>query len=140
MVKELAAEFGAMAGARGVSIVTRSADDVVAQGARGDLRRALANLVANAIAHTPRGGTIELSALKDAHSVEVSVSDDGYGIDEQQRGSLFERFSGTAQSGTGTGLGLYIVRRVAEEAGGSVRYEPREPRGSTFTLSLPAAA
>ena len=140
MVKELAAEFGAMAGARGVSIVTRSADDVVAQGARGDLRRALANLVANAIAHTPRGGTIELSALKDAHSVEVSVSDDGYGIDEQQRESLFERFSGTAQSGTGTGLGLYIVRRVAEEAGGSVRYEPREPRGSTFTLSLPAAA
>ncbi len=140
IVRELASEFGAMAAARGVGIVTRAGEDAVTNGARGDVRRALANLVANAIAHTPSGGTVAVSAVRAAHSVEVIVTDDGYGIDVQQRDSLFERFSRAAQSGTGTGLGLYIVRRVAEEMGGCVRYEPREPRGSSFTLSLPVAA
>lgn len=140
IVRELASEFGAMASSRGVDIVTHASGDVVAQGARGDVRRAIANLVANAIAHTPSGGTVELSAVKNACAVQVSVADDGYGIDEQQRESLFERFSRAAQRGTGTGLGLYIVRRVAEEMGGNVRYEPREPRGSTFTLTFPVAA
>jgi signal transduction histidine kinase len=140
LVRELASEFGALASARGVAIVAHATESVVAHGSGGDLRRAIANLVANAIAHTPRGGTVELRAMSEAASVEVSVADDGYGIDEQQRDNLFERFSSVAQSGTGTGLGLYIVRRVAEEMGGGVRYEPRRPRGSTFTLTLPAAA
>jgi signal transduction histidine kinase len=140
IVRELASEFGAMASARGVGIVTRASEEAIAQGARGDVRRAIANLVANAIAHTPSGGTVELCARKIEGGVEVSVADDGYGIDEQHRGSLFERFSRAAQSGTGSGLGLYIVRRVAEEMGGNVHYEPRRPRGSTFTLSFPVAA
>ncbi len=142
VVRELASEFGAMASARGVDIVMRASDDAIALGARGDVRRAIANLVANAITHTPSGGTVELSACKGEGSVEVTVADDGYGIDERRRASLFERFSRAAQTGTGTGtgLGLYIVRRVAEEMGGCVRYEPRTPRGSSFTLSFPVAA
>jgi signal transduction histidine kinase len=140
LVRELASEFGAMAAARGVEIVTHSPESVLTQGAGGDLRRAIANLVANAIAHTPRGGKVKLRVTSAAGSVEVSVADDGYGIDELERENLFERFSPVAQSGTGTGLGLYIVRRVAEEMGGGVRYEPRRPRGSTFTLTLPGAA
>lgn len=140
IVRELAAEFGPMASARGVSILVRAERDAVALGARGDVRRAVANLVVNAIAHTPRGGTVTLSAVKSASMIEVRVADDGYGVDENLRGALFERFSQAAQSGTGTGLGLYIVRRVAEEMGGYVRYEPRDPRGSTFTFSLPVAA
>ncbi len=140
IVRELAAEFGAMASSRGVDIVTRGSDDAVALGARGDVRRAIANLFANAITHTPSGGTVEVSARRGPRSVEVTVVDDGYGIDEEYRASLFERFSRAAQAGTGTGLGLHIVRRVAEEMGGSVRYEPRDPRGSCFTLSFPVAA
>jgi signal transduction histidine kinase len=140
IVRELAAEFGAMASSRGVDIVTRGSDDAVALGARGDVRRAIANLFANAITHTPSGGTVEVSARRGTRTVEVSVADDGFGIDEEYRSSLFERFSRAAQAGTGTGLGLHIVRRVAEEMGGTVRYEPRDPRGSCFTLSFPVAA
>jgi signal transduction histidine kinase len=140
LIRELVSEFGAMAATRGIELVTHTSAEAIAHGARGDLRRALANLLVNAIAHTPRGGRVELSTTKSAGRVEVSVADDGYGIDESRRESLFERFSRAAQGGNGSGLGLYIVRRVAEEMGGSVRYEPREPRGSTFTLSLPVAA
>jgi signal transduction histidine kinase len=140
IVRELAAEFSAMASSRGIDIVTRGSDDAVALGARGDVRRAIANLFANAITHTPSGGTVEVCARRGPRSVEVTVVDDGYGIDEEYRASLFERFSRAAQAGTGTGLGLHIVRRVAEEMGGSVRYEPRAPRGSCFTLSFPVAA
>jgi signal transduction histidine kinase len=140
IVRELAAEFGAMASSRGIDIVTRGSDDAVALGARGDVRRAIANLFANAITHTPSGGTVEVCARRGQRTVEVSVADDGYGIDEEYRASLFERFSRAAQAGTGTGLGLHIVRRVAEEMGGTVRYEPRDPRGSCFTLTFPVAA
>ena len=56
----------------------------------------------------------------------------------ERREGLFERFGGGHPS-AGSGLGLYIVRRIAEKYGGSVAYAPREPRGSTFTLRLPAS-
>jgi signal transduction histidine kinase len=108
-------------------------------GARGDLKRALANLVANALQHTPAGGNVEVRIESDRDAVEIVVSDDGYGIDERARATLFQRFSSASRAGGGTGLGLYIVRRIAEETGGTVRYAPREPRGSVFTLSLPKA-
>jgi signal transduction histidine kinase len=139
MAGALASEFGAMAEARGVEIVTDLRREATAVGSRADLRRAFANLIANAIDHTPRGGTIEIGARRNGGHVDASVADDGYGVDARQRASLFQRFSRASEVGAGTGLGLYIVRRVAEAAGGTVRYEPRLPRGSLFVLSLPAA-
>jgi signal transduction histidine kinase len=139
MAGALASEFGAMAEARGVEIVTDLRREAEAVGSRADLRRAFANLIANAIDHTPRGGTIEIGARRNGGHVDASVADDGYGVDARQRASLFQRFSRASEVGAGTGLGLYIVRRVAEAAGGNVRYEPRLPRGSLFVLSLPAA-
>jgi signal transduction histidine kinase len=140
IARELTAEFRAMAASRNVEIVTRAEEDSVTIADRGDLRRAVANLLANAIQHTPGEGTVRLDVRRNGASVDVIVADDGYGIDERVRPHLFERFTRGAAIGSGTGLGLYIVRRVAEEAGGGVRYEPRSPRGSTFTLSLPLAA
>jgi signal transduction histidine kinase len=107
--------------------------------ARGDpheLRRAIANLLANAIDATPRGGHVAVRAYRSGEAIGIGVEDDGFGVPEQRREGLFERFGG-GQPGSGTGLGLYIVRRIAEKHGGTVAYSPRKPRGSAFTMTLP---
>lgn len=102
-----------------------------------EIRRALTNLVANAVMWTPHAGHIAVSTRsKDSH-VSIRVEDDGYGVSPAVRDALFQRFVGGARQGTGSGLGLYIVRRIAEGHGGSVTYEPRSPHGSIFTLTLP---
>jgi signal transduction histidine kinase len=138
---EIAAGLRAMADAREITLrLDVAADATTVRGSRGDLRRALSNLVANALQHTPAGGTVELRVAPRGASVETVVADDGFGIDERVREGLFARFSATARTGGGTGLGLYIVRRIAEESGGTVRYEPRSARGSVFTLTIPKAA
>jgi signal transduction histidine kinase len=108
---------------------------------RGDpheLRRAIANLVANAIDATQRGGHVRVRCYASGETIAIAVEDDGYGVAEQRRDGLFQRFGG-GRPGSGTGLGLYIVRRIAEKHGGTVGYAPRTPRGSLFTLTLPAA-
>jgi signal transduction histidine kinase len=109
-------------------------------GDASEIRRAISNLLANAIEATPSGGHVTLSVSSLDERVEVKVEDDGYGIPLEQRAQLFERFATNGRAyGSGTGLGLYIVRLIAEKAGGRVSYQPREPRGSTFTMSLPTA-
>jgi signal transduction histidine kinase len=101
-----------------------------------EIRRAVVNLLANAIDATPRGGHVIARAARDGDTISMTVEDDGYGVPEEQRATLFQRFGG-GYHGAGTGLGLYIVRRIAEKHGGTVQYEPREPRGSRFTMTLP---
>ena len=140
VAREIGSELHAMAGARGVVLTVDAAVDACVRASRGDLKRALANLVANALEHTPAGGTVALRLTVTRDRVDAVVTDDGFGIDERSRAALFQRFSSASRAGGGTGLGLYIVRRIAEESGGTVRYAPREPRGSVFTLALPNAA
>lgn len=112
--------------------------DACVAGDEGELRRALVNLTANAVTWTPEGGTIEVQAAVGPHEVEIRVADDGYGVPEALRASLFGRLAAREpRRGAGSGLGLYIVRRIVESHGGRVAYAPREPRGSVFTLVLP---
>ncbi len=109
-----------------------------ANGDESELRRALMNLTANALTWTPKGGHVSLRVGRLGSDTLVAVDDDGYGVPEKLRETLFERFSSAAsRRGGGTGLGLYLVRRVAESHGGSVSYEARLPRGSRFALHLP---
>jgi signal transduction histidine kinase len=140
IVREITSELSGLAEAQGLTVKTNvTGGDATVLGSRSDLRRAASNLLANAIRNTPRGGTIELSVTHEASTVELAVSDDGYGVEPSVRNSLFQRYSKAPGDGGGNGLGLYIVRRVAEESGGTARYAARVPHGSIFTISLPDA-
>jgi signal transduction histidine kinase len=112
----------------------------VALGDAGELRRALVNLVANAVTFTPSGGHITVRASRAGRHASLAVEDDGYGVPPAERAQLFERLpaSGT-RVGAGSGLGLYIVKRIAESHGGTASYAPRDGGGSTFRLNLPPA-
>jgi signal transduction histidine kinase len=140
LITQIVAELAPVADVKGVELQADvPAHQLPAMGDPHEIRRAIANLVANAIDATPRGGHVTARGLASGKSIEIVVEDDGFGIAPERREGLFQRF-GAGHPGGGTGLGLYIVRRIAEKHGGSVTYAPREPRGSTFTLMLPAAS
>jgi signal transduction histidine kinase len=108
------------------------------------LRRALANLVQNALEAMPGGGILSLAVAKGdgpepggAPFVRIIVSDSGVGMDERTLSRLFEPYFSTKE--TGTGLGLSIVRKTVEEHGGRVGVHSAPGSGTRVTLDLPAA-
>jgi signal transduction histidine kinase len=102
------------------------------------LRRALRNLVENALDAMPEGGTLRVSTACEEGAALVSVADTGVGIPEEIRERLFEPFV-TARKKGGTGLGLAIVKKVVDDHGGSVAVTKPEGGGTAFVLRLPLA-
>ena len=102
------------------------------------LFRAVRNLVENAIRHTPAGVSIEVEVAVDG---VVRVLDDGPGVAESERDSIFRRFwRRDRRQSDSRGLGLAIVSRVAESHAGSIIVENRPTGGAAFTLRLRLAA
>ncbi len=107
--------------------------------------RAVTNLLRNAVKFTPRGGMISLkagrAAGKNGGSIVIELSDTGPGILKEELGKVFEKYyrSSKARQSSGTGLGLYIVKTVAEAHGGRVEVRSKVGKGSTFRLVLPVA-
>ncbi|MFA5162600.1 MAG: ATP-binding protein [Elusimicrobiales bacterium] len=105
------------------------------------IEQALGNMLSNALAHTPQGARIELSAARRDGGIALSVSDSGQGIPQQYLGRVFDRFfrvPGTASGGAG--LGLAIVKAVAELHGGSIAAGNRQGGGAEFSIILPDEA
>jgi two-component system phosphate regulon sensor histidine kinase PhoR len=106
------------------------------------LRQIIANLVENAVRHTPRGEVTVRAEAPASGGTTVIVSDTGIGIPTEHIGRIFERFyrvdSGRARDEGGTGLGLAIVRHLVEAHGGAVRAESVVGQGTTITVHFPA--
>ncbi|MEQ1918335.1 MAG: PAS domain-containing sensor histidine kinase [Elusimicrobiota bacterium] len=106
------------------------------------LRRALTNLIGNALKFTPQGGHVQVATAAGDRSVLISVSDDGPGISAHDLPHIFDRFyqGESNRKGHGLGLGLTFCRAASRAMGGDVVVESEEGKGSVFTLRLPAAA
>ncbi len=118
-------------------------DPVVVEGDAGYLERLTLNLVSNAVKFTPTGGAVEVrvEALRDV--ARLLVTDTGMGIPLQEQGRLFERFFrsslATQHAIQGTGLGLHIVRSIAEAHDGQIDFESTPGVGTTFRFVVPLA-
>jgi signal transduction histidine kinase len=99
------------------------------------------NLLNNAIAYTPTGGSIEVAARQMNNWVEISVVDSGTGISPQDLPYIFERFyradKSRARSTGGAGLGLTIAKRLVEAQGGKIEVQSEVDKGSRFSITLP---
>lgn len=125
--------------AKPVKLVRQLPDDPVwVQGEFGLLHRAILNLVLNAVHYAPSHSSVEISLVIEGAQVEASVTDHGPGIRAHDESRLFQRFSrGSTGQSSGTGLGLYFVRTVAEKHGGSIAVDSQPGTYTRFALRLP---
>jgi len=134
---EVAAELEPVTGGHEISV---DAQHAYVDGARDELHRLALNLMENAVKHTPEGTRITAAVARENGVVKLIVSDDGPGIAPELRERVFERFvRGSGDRGGSFGLGLSIVRAVAESHGGTVELESANGRGTKFVVTLPSA-
>jgi len=107
-------------------------------GDRDRLEQVLQNLAANALRHTPDGGTITLSSAATANGIAVTVRDTGSGIPPEHLPLIFDRFykaDASRKAAGGSGLGLSIVKTIVERHGGTIT--ARNDGGAVFEITLP---
>ena len=127
------------AASRQVRIDRPSATDSLP--ATGEFRRALqvlVNLIGNAVRYSPEGGMVWIRLERDGAVAAVIVADQGKGIAEEDQARIFEKFTRVDPTeGTGSGLGLYIARRLARAMGGDITVDSAPGQGARFVFTLP---
>ena len=125
--------------------IEMSVDDhgLAADGDPERVHQVVANLLENAVRHSPRGGSVQVRARRSADTVTIEVLDDGPGIAAVDAERVFERFyradTARASSDGGAGLGLAIARWIVDLHGGEIHPEPRDPHGCRMVVTLPGA-
>jgi len=131
----------AMAGAQGVELECAAAEDAPFRGDEELLRRLVMNLLDNAIRYTPAGGKVSAAMKVEPSALDIRISDSGPGIDAETARHVFERFyradGARSRRDGGFGLGLSIVKWVAEAHNGAVELASQPGAGSVFTVTLP---
>lgn len=142
LARHSAGALGQLAQRRGIE-VSVTGDGAIAMADPDRARQVIRNLLANAVDFSPEGGTVVVAASTENGEVRLDVTDEGPGVPDDLRDRIFDRFfradsSRTRRTG-GSGLGLAIAREVAQAHDGSIAVESNDPRGSRFSLRLPAA-
>jgi two-component system heavy metal sensor histidine kinase CusS len=137
--------YEASAADGGIQLTSVSSDEpVVAELDRTMIQRAVGNLVSNAVAHTPRGGSVLLLSCADPASLRIEVADTGVGIPADALPRVFDRFfrvdPSRSRTSGGTGLGLSIVQGIMTLHGGKVEINSKPGHGTRVTLRMPIAA
>ncbi len=101
----------------------------------------LVNLLSNAVKFSPEGGTVRVSVEEDHGMARIAVIDEGRGIPRSEFGRIFVRFDQVQEvdRARGSGLGLFISKKLADAQGGSIDFESKEGAGSTFWLNVPVS-
>ena len=141
LLRESVTSFSAAARTRDQSLTLDIAGTFRLAGDAFRLRQLIDNILSNAVKYTPNGGTIRVAARTHDQQIEVSISDSGLGIAEEDIPHLFDdyfRAQEAVGSGLpGSGLGMGIAKAIAEAHGGTIRVESTVGRGTTVTITLP---
>jgi signal transduction histidine kinase len=141
LVAEALETFRLLAAEKGISLEPRLAiQPMLSRFDRDRILQVLANLIANAIKFTARGGTISACTERIGNETHVSIADTGPGIPKNLLEAVFQRFWQAGENDQrGLGLGLYIAKSIVEAHGGKIWAESRVGEGSTFHFTVPAA-
>ena len=119
----------------------KSAETLELQSDRGAVHNILQSLISNALSYTHEGGAVTVSIEQQEDTVQIAVVDTGIGIPEDERETIFQKFSRAANAQNarphGSGLGLYIAQEAVELLGGAIHLESEEGKGTTFFVTLP---
>ncbi|MCS7292760.1 MAG: HAMP domain-containing sensor histidine kinase [Gloeomargarita sp. SKYBB_i_bin120] len=141
VVKDVLAEQGALAAAKGVHIQVEPAPEtLLVWGNRQQLLRLLTNVVRNAWQYTPPGGQVTVRSRSEGQDVVIEIQDTGIGIPPQELPRVFDRFYRVDRArewGGGTGLGLAIARSIVQAHRGTIHLHSQPGQGTLVTITLP---
>lgn len=141
ILQDLAELFAPSAAAAAVTLEVETPEDAVVMGDRDQLHRLFANLLRNAIEHTPPNGSVTITLSAVGNIGQVSTRDTGVGIPVEKQALVFQRFwrgdRSRSQPRQGSGLGLPIACAIAQQHGGQITLTSEVGQGSCFTVSLP---
>ena len=150
LIHEIVSIQQPQASTRGIDIdlaidkdIPQPIDDPMVEGDYDRLKQVLLNLVSNAIKYNRENGSITIGVKRQETCLEIFVRDTGKGIDPKDQAHLFERFyriPGSENQSEGSGLGLSIAKKIAEEHDGRIEVESVLGEGTTFTIVLPLTA
>ena len=133
--------FAPTALSKNITLIFEPGDDLFSYADQNMIQTVLRNLIGNAIKYTFRGGAVEVKTVNQGNKTEISIKDNGMGMDEETRKNLFVQNMQNSKYGTenekGTGLGLILCKEFIEKHGGHIFVESEPGKGSTFIFDIP---
>ena len=144
IIREILEHSNSIATVKQITLIHKQTDKIEVYSDKNMLKTVLRNLITNAIKFTKSGGCINIIVITKQNHVEISISDNGIGINEEKLKTLFNISSNTTSLGTenekGSGLGLVLCKEFVEKLGGCIWVESEVGKGSDFKFTLPLEA